>query len=261
MGIFKILGVILDDFATRGQYPISDGDLEDATIKDDVVALVLEAMCRQTKMGLSSTVRDRDATYRRCLGWTSDVGRPLGIPAQVNKGMSQTFHQFIHSVIRFNEAKRLAAAIQGINVAAKPSVATLVEIADTITQLKQRLEVLHYGRNYYNTLAGIVWAIAGLAVIRDLRTTLGIPPAYEAPHEYIPAAYDKLVLGGSVTPTTINRFEVHKDCAEFGRNLLLDIEVLPNDRRSATRRSTASSTCGLLRWKARSRAIARRIAI
>ena len=31
----------------------------------------------------------------------------------------------------------------------------------------------------------------------------------------------------SVTPTTINRFEVHKDCATFGRNLLLDIEVLP----------------------------------
>ena len=31
---------------------------------------------------------------------------------------------------------------------------------------------------------------------------------------------------GRSRPTTINRFEVHKDCATFGRNLLLDIEVL-----------------------------------
>jgi hypothetical protein len=226
MGIFKILGVILDDYATRGGYPISNGSLQ-TDLRDDVTALVLEAMCRQTKSGLSSTVRDRDATYRRVLGWTSDVGRPLNIPAQVNKGTSQLFHKFLRAAISFNTAKRLAVAIRGTTTpAAAASFATLVEISDILTQLKQRFEYFHYGRSYYNTLSGIVWAIAGLTVLRELRTTLGIPAAFDQAHEFVPAAYDLLVLKRPPTQTETNRYEGHKDCAEFGRNLLLDIEVL-----------------------------------
>jgi hypothetical protein len=231
MGIFKILGVILDDYATRGGYPISNGSLQpdqQHVLRDDVTALVLEAMCRQTKAGLSSTVRDRDASYRRAWGWTSDVGRPLGLPTQVNKGMSQLFHKFLQAAISFNTAKRLAVAIRGTispgTTAA--SLATLVEISDTLTQLKQRFEYFHYGRSYYNTLSGIVWTIAGLTVLRELRTTLGIPAAFNEPHEFIPAAYDLLVLKRPPTQTEVNRYEVHKDLATFGRNLLLDIEVL-----------------------------------
>jgi hypothetical protein len=226
MGIFKILGVILDDYATRGGYPISNGSLQQ-DLREDVTAVVLEAMCRQTKAGLSSTVRDRDATYRRVLGWTSDVGRPLNIPAQVNKGTSQLFHKFLRAAISFNTAKRLAVAIRGTTTpASAASLATLVEISDTLTQLKQRFETFHYGRSYYNTLSGIVWTIAGLTVLRELRTTLGIPAAFDQAHEFIPAAYDLLVLKRPPTQTEANRYEGHKDCAEFGRNLLLDIEVL-----------------------------------
>jgi hypothetical protein len=226
MGIFKILGAILDDFATRGAYPISDGSLEQ-DLRDDVAALVLEAMCRQSKAGLSSTVRDRDATYRRVLGWTSDVGRPLGLPTQVNKGTSQTFHKFLRAAISFNVAKRLAVAIRGTTTpATAASLATLVEISDTLTQLKQRFETFHYGRSYYNTLSGIVWTIAGLTVLRELRTTLGIPAAFNEAHEFVPAAYDLLVLKRPPSQTETNRYESHKDLATFGRNLLLDIEVL-----------------------------------
>lgn len=226
MGIFKILGVLLDDYATRGSYPISNGSLQQ-DLRDDVTALVLEAMCRQAKAGLSSTVRDRDATYRRVLGWTSDVGRPLDVPAQVNKGTSQLFHKFLRAAIGFNTAKRLAVAIRGTTTpASAASLATLVEISDTLTQLKQRFETFHYGRSYYNTLSGIVWAIAGLTLLRELRTTLGIPAAFDQPHEFVPAAYDLLVLKRTPTQTETNRYEGHKDCAELGRNLLLDIEVL-----------------------------------
>jgi hypothetical protein len=172
-------------------------------------------------------VRDRDATYRRALGWTSDVGRPLNVPAQANKGTSQLFHKFLQAAISFNTAKRLAVAIRGTTTpASAASLATLVDISDTLTQLKQRFETFHYGRSYYNTLSGIVWAIAGLTVLRELRTTLGIPAAFDQPHEFIPAAYDLLVLKRPPTQTETNRYEGHKDCAEFGRNLLLDIEVL-----------------------------------
>ena len=73
MGIFKILGVILDDFATNGKIPMSNNTLS---------AFVMETMVRLMKNGLSSTVRDRDSSYRRCLGWTSDVGRKARIRCQ-----------------------------------------------------------------------------------------------------------------------------------------------------------------------------------
>lgn len=38
MGIFKILGVILDDLATRGGFPISNGAIDTTSLKDDVIA-------------------------------------------------------------------------------------------------------------------------------------------------------------------------------------------------------------------------------
>ena len=61
MGINQILGVILDAFASNGRLPISNGSL-DSGVRDDIAALVLEVMVRQTKTGLSSTVRDRPAS-------------------------------------------------------------------------------------------------------------------------------------------------------------------------------------------------------
>ena len=158
-----------------------------------------------------------------------DLGRrpPAGPPGPGQQRDEPALPQIPAGAISFNTAKRLAIAIRGtIAPGRAASLATLVEISDTLTLLKQRFETFHYGRNYYNTLSGIVWTIAGLAVLRELRTTLGIPPAFDEPHEFIPAAYDLLVLKRPPTQTEINRYEAHKDCAEFGRNLLLDIEVL-----------------------------------
>ena len=43
LGIFQILGKILDDFAIKGQLPISNGSIFNRG-KDDLIALVLEAM-------------------------------------------------------------------------------------------------------------------------------------------------------------------------------------------------------------------------
>ena len=62
MGINQILGVILDAYACTGTLPISNGSIE-AGVRDDIVALVLEVMVRQTKMGMSSTVRDRACLF------------------------------------------------------------------------------------------------------------------------------------------------------------------------------------------------------
>lgn len=226
LGVFKILGVILEDFATKGQIPISNGTI-DADMKDDLIAIVLETMVQQIKTGLSSTIRDRDSSYRRCLGWTSDVGRKLGLDSVVNTGFSELFHKFLYNAIQFYTDRRLAVAIRTAAAPATPiSVATLITIRDTMNVMQKRFEVFDYGRNYTHTLAGIVWAIAGMTIVRELRTTLGIPPSYNSPEEYLPAAYDLLVLKRPVTQGESNRYLLHRDCAQTGRDLLLDMQVL-----------------------------------
>jgi hypothetical protein len=58
---------------------------------------------------------------------------------------------------------------------------------------------------------------------------LGIPLQYNSPHEYLPAAYDLLVLKRPVTQGESNRYLLHRDAARSGRDLLLDMEVLDPD--------------------------------
>ena len=226
MGIPQILGAILDAYACNGRLPISNGSL-DAGIKDDITALVLETMTRQVKTGMSSTVRDRACLYRTTLGWTSDAGRKLKLDTNVNTGLNTLFHKLIYHSLEFYKDKRLAVAIRGTAApVAPPSVATLITIRDTIDLLKKRFETFDYGRNYYNTLSGIIWTIAGMSVIRALATTIGIPPAFGSPDEFIPAAYDILVLKRPITSGDTNRYLVHKECADKGRDILLDLEVV-----------------------------------
>jgi hypothetical protein len=226
LGIPQILGAILDAFAGNGRLPISNGSL-DGGVRDDLTALVLEVMVRQTKMAMSSLVRDRTSLFMTTLGWVSETGRPLNVDAEINTGFNTLFHKFLFHALEFYRDKRLAVAIQGAaGGVARPSVATLITISETLDVLKKRFEAFDYGRNYYNTLSGIVWMIAGMSVVRELRTTLGIPPAFGDPHEYIPAAYDILVMKRSVTHGDTNRFVLHRECARNGRDVLLDLEVV-----------------------------------
>ncbi len=220
MGIFKVLGAILDDYATKGKIPMSN---------DTRAALVMEAMVRQMKTGLSSTVRDRDSSYRRCLGWTSDVGRNLGSEARVNSAFNNLFHKFLQAALEYYKDRRLATAIQAQTSPGRASVATLITIGDTINVLKKAFDPFDYGRNYTNTLNGIVWVISAISLIRELRETLGIPREYDEPYEYIPAAYDLLVLNKSITASESNRYVLHRECAIDARDILLDIQALKSD--------------------------------
>ncbi|HVQ43118.1 MAG TPA: hypothetical protein VMS54_12955 [Vicinamibacterales bacterium] len=227
MGIHQILGAILDSFAYNGRLPISNGSIDLTTYRDDITALVLEIMVRQTKTGMSSTTRDRNALFRTSLGWVTETGRKLNLDTQVNTGFNSLFHKFIFHAQEFYRDKRLAVAIQGAaGGVAKPSVATLITISNTIDVLKKRFEAFQYGRNYYNALSSILWTIGGLTIIRELRTTIGIPSAFDAADEFVPAAYDLLVLKRPVTQGDTNRFIVHRQAAQNGRDLLLDMEVI-----------------------------------
>ena len=225
MGIFQILGAVLDAFAHNGRIPISNGSLF-LDMRDDVAALVLEVMVRQTKTGLASSVRDRGSAYQTALGWTSSPAKKLSLDTSINSGFNTLFHKFIFHSLEFYKDVRLANAIQAAANPGRPSVATKTTISNTIEILRKRFENFDYGRNYYNALSGIVWTLAGMSIIRELRTSLGIPPTFNDPHEYIPAAYDLLVLKRPVTSGEANRYIVNKDCAVSGRDILLDMEVI-----------------------------------
>lgn len=225
MGIFKILGAILDDYAIKGKFPITN-DSSDSADKIELVSIVLEAMTRKTKMGISSTVRDRNITYRRALGWILDEGRTLNLDTTINTAFTNLFHKFIQISLEYFKDKRLATAIQASTNVNRVSVATLTSIKDTIDLILRSFDAFKYGRVYSNTLSGIVWVIAGMALIRDMRTTLGISSEYKEPDEFIPAAYDMLVSKTSGIMSETNRYDVHRDCAENARDILLDLEVL-----------------------------------
>lgn len=217
MGLFSILGAILDDYATRGKYPIPS---------DSIDSLILEAMVRQVKSGVSSSVRDRDSSYRRCLGWTSEPGRKLGSPATVNADFNTHFHKVIRLALEYYKDVRLADTIRGDQANNRVSMATLTSIKDTLVLLRQSLDPFTYGRNDANTLSGIVWVIAALGMLRNLVPHLGIPTNFKDPDKFVPAAYELLVLGRSPTAAESQRFTAHLDAARYGRRILLDLEVI-----------------------------------
>lgn len=218
MGIFKILGVILDDFATKGKIPLPN---------DEALAIVLETMVRNTKMGLSSTVRDRNSSYRRCLGWATDAGKNLQMDTMVNSGFSNLLHRLIQNTLEYFKHKRLADVLEK---GSPSSIATLTTIGNTIEVLKKSFKPFDYGRNHLNTLNGIVWVIAAMDMIKRSRENLGIPREFDSPHEFIPAAYDILVMGKPITPSELNRYIIHKECAQYVRAILLDLEFLDHTK-------------------------------
>jgi len=229
MGVFQILGGILDDYALIGRHPISSRQL---------AVIVVESMVRELRSGLGSTTRDRDVAYRRCLGWTSEVGRTLGSEAAPNRAFSAQFHRLIRLALQFYKDRQLAVAIRDVVTPTRASTATLIAIRDTMRVLQKSCEVFEYGRTYTTALNGIVWVLGALTVIRDLRRDLGIPESYSSPWEYVPAAYSLFVepeqTDRRMQPDP-NRYFAHRECANAGRNIMLDVEVLPiNDRDFAT---------------------------
>jgi hypothetical protein len=220
MGVFKILGVILDDFGTKGKYPISS-DISAATILQELIML--------TKMGVSSTVRDRASGYQRCLGWTSGTGRKLIVESQINNGFTQDFHKLLQYALEYYKAKQLAIAINP--TANRVSLATLASISETINLLQQSCKQFDYGNNHTNTGIGIAWVIVGIYIVQQLKSFLGI--SYDSVPEYMTSAYLSLVEGKPATISDTNRYTVHKECAENGRAILLSMQTLDYTSASA----------------------------
>lgn len=224
MGIPEMTGSLLQKYAYDGGLTISNGNNSE-DVKNDVVAMVLETMARQTESGNVSKARDREALFLNCLNMGTNTGSRLELSTVRNDAFPVQFHRFIQQACAFYNTTDLKSAIQGLNTG-KTSSATLVSIRDNISLLLKTFEPFNYNRNYYNTLNTITYLLSGLSLIYELRQTIGIPPEYDKLHEIVPMAYDILVLNRKPTPTESNRFETHFECAKNARNILLDLQVL-----------------------------------
>ena len=222
MGIFRILGKIIDDFYFNGKYPMNTADSS-----EERTWIII---------GTLWFTRQRPDHHLQCVTATVLIvevldGRLMreessGQNSQTNTAFSNLFHKFIQSALVYYNDKRLATAIHGTADISKPSIATGVSIGGIAMLLKRSLEPFYYGRNYFHTLSGIVWVIATIDMVKHLKTTLGIPPAYESPYEYISALISSWLKMCPITPREENRYDLYKICAESGRHILLDLEVL-----------------------------------
>jgi hypothetical protein len=221
MGIFKILGALLDDYNYRGKYTIS------GLRANNRYSRLMDRICTLHRAGVSSNLRDRICLYQRVLGVSIDNN--LGIESERNTGFMSTFNRLIDYMLEYYKAKQLAQAIQGsanFNQQPRSSVATQTSIRDTIKVMQQHFESLQYGRNMINTFIGIATVHATLCLVNLLKSEIGIPAQYDAPEEFIPAAYDILVAKRTHTLKETNRFIIYDNCASYGYRLLTDIETI-----------------------------------
>jgi len=226
MGIFKILGALLDDYNYRGKYTISGRRLNDYSRLMDMISTL-------HRIGISSNLRDRVCLYQRVLGVS--IENKLGIESERNSGFMNTFNRLIDYMLEYYKTKQLAQAIQtqAGTVQPRSSVATQTSIRDTINVMQQHFEPLQYGRNLINTFVGIATVHATLCLVNMLKSEIGIPAQYEKPEEFIPAAYDILVAKRTHTVNAANRFIIYDNCASYGYRLLTDIETIILDNLTA----------------------------
>lgn len=230
MGIFKILGALLDDYNYRGKYTISGRREYTKTIPPDrlnTYSILMDMISTLHRIGISSNLRDRICLYQRVLGVT--VENNLGVQSERNTGFMNTFNRLIDYMLEYYKAKQLAQAIQAQTATSpqpRSSVATQTSIRDTISVMKQHFEPLQYGRNQINAFIGIATVHATLCLVNMLRAEIGIPAQYQRPEEFVPAAYDILVAKRSLTLNETNRFIVYDNCASYGYRLLTDIEAI-----------------------------------
>lgn len=218
MGIFKILQVLLDDYETKGQHPFD---------RSKPYGLILEAMARERRAYLGSRPVDREALLNRTLGWKyAGQTKP---ETTLNSAFADHFDHLMQLLGKFYRDRDLAVQLResmGGSGSAPLSSVSLTAIQDTIRLLRRSMRAFDYGRSHTTALVGIVWAIGGLALLRDTTEVIGVPQPYESPDQYLPAAYETLVEKGAASASQINRYLAHKHLADHARDILIDLEVI-----------------------------------
>jgi hypothetical protein len=220
MGLFDMLTVLLNDFARGGRYSIPG---------DEIYGLIMQKMIDQIYTGMSSRVKQRTAASLRSTGLERQLKEPdksLEGIVLINRGFTKLLFRLISLLLIFYRYRRVQDVIVGV-VSHQPSSAAYAEITKTIDLLKLAMQPFYYGSNYSDTLKGIVWALAGLYILRATRDKYGVSMSSERFDQLIPAAYSILVKPGQTTES--NRWVLHKSAADNTRNFILSVSALQTD--------------------------------
>jgi hypothetical protein len=215
MGIFKILGALLDDYNYKGKYTIKD---------NESYSVLIEHVSVLYRMGIASNMRDRVCLYEKSMGLT--IENNFGMNTTRNEGFMKTFDDILKQALEHYSYRRLDNAIGAGTGAVRSSVATLTTIKDSLENLKNQFQAYYYGRNTLNTLLGIATVYATICLVRLLKSEIGISNQYTRPQDFIPAAYDILVMNKPAMNTDSNRFITYDNCASYGYRLLTDFEFI-----------------------------------
>jgi hypothetical protein len=221
MGIFKIIGQLMDDVYRTGSLPIPN---------DSTAESIIDANIRQFRQGLASTLSDRESTYRRSLGWQSEDGKKLEMKSAMNENFKTAFHNFIQAALEYYNEKRVIASIQTASSGSTTAaISTIMSVRDTIESLRQSFDAFVYGRNVLHTAQGIINVIAGLFMIYHAREYVGVPTnKFESPEDFIPETIKRLNIQFPNGNNNSNRYIIYRNAAEYGRDILLDIESFAN---------------------------------
>jgi hypothetical protein len=214
-GIFKLIFALTDDYRYRGRHPILPNNPS--------VTLLLERIIRDMDTEAWPKPKDRNSTYLRALGWSLREDKSLA-NVQINHSFAKYFHRFIQLAVLYYSEKQVAVAIRGTaRTQAPPSFATEAAIRDTLILLIESLDRFTYGRNQRNTLIGLRSVAIGASAIRILSNAIGIPNTLFSPEDYIPAAYDILVLRQGISAATKSKYLIHLDLSSSSQTLLNQI--------------------------------------
>ena len=216
-GIFKILKAILDDAAYFGSLPISNGNL---------TSLIISVMEKQRKMGLEPSEADKEGCYIRVLGWKQpEIQRKLDEKKLVvGNGFNNLFHRLLIQQYRFMSEHQVATVVG--TGGALPPVQSVVEIANTVQLLQLALKSFDYGLVRDITLRSIVWILATIQLIYELKDVIGIPQTFNTHDQVLEAAYYRLVANQPMTPSESNRWVLCDQCAVSAQRIILDVPYL-----------------------------------
>lgn len=223
MGIFKILGALLDDYNYKGKYTMKN---------NESYSVLMEHISVMYRMGVASNMRDRVCLYEKSLGLSLENN--FGMNVTRNESFMKTFDDILKQALEHYAYRRLDNAIGAGSGAVRSSVATLTTIKDSLENLKMQFQSYYYGRNTLNTFLGIATVYATICLVRLLKSEIGISNQYTQPQDFIPAAYDILVLGKPAANTDSNRFITYDNCATYGYRLLTDFEYIDSKNFSPT---------------------------
>lgn len=214
-GIFKILNEIIADYRFTGKFPIT---------QDPGTSGILDLIHLLSNSGQWTNPKDRESTYRRCLGWT--LYNPSFPPNMQINHQFANIHKFINLALEYYNQKQIAVAIRGSQTAITPSsVATESAIRNTGALLQNSFVTYSYGTNMRNTLLGLLGIIVTVLIVYNIRGIIGIPTSYVSGPRIINAAYDILIAKRPVTHSGSDRFEIHDVLASRGQRILERINL------------------------------------